>query len=157
MLAPGPHWPHFEDSVVGAGGCRLHGMNLEQLCRHRMLCWTAAPWSAQDSLRICPKQPANSSGHRGVILEALQAAGTSWDPVALCDRMDCSTPGLPVHHQHPELAQTHVHRHPTISSSAVPFSFCLQSFPASRSFPMSQYFVSGAKVLDLELQHQSFQ
>ena len=27
----------------------------------------------------------------------------------LCDPMDCSTPGFPVHHQHPELAQTHVH------------------------------------------------
>ena len=29
--------------------------------------------------------------------------------------------------------------HPTISSSVVPFSFCLQSFPASGSFPMSQF------------------
>ena len=28
----------------------------------------------------------------------------------LCDPMDCSTPGLPVHHQLPEFAQTHVHR-----------------------------------------------
>ena len=28
----------------------------------------------------------------------------------LCDPMDCSTPGFPVHHQHPELAQTHVHQ-----------------------------------------------
>ena len=28
----------------------------------------------------------------------------------LCDPTDCSTPGLPVHHQLPELAQTHVHR-----------------------------------------------
>ena len=28
----------------------------------------------------------------------------------LCDPMDCSTPGLPVHHQLPEHAQTHVHR-----------------------------------------------
>ena len=28
----------------------------------------------------------------------------------LCNPMDCSTPGLPVHHQLPELAQTHVHR-----------------------------------------------
>ena len=28
----------------------------------------------------------------------------------LCDSMDCSTPGLPVHHQLPELAQTHVRR-----------------------------------------------
>jgi len=32
--------------------------------------------------------------------------------------------------------------HPTISSSFVPFSFCLQSFPASGSFPMSQLFAS---------------
>ena len=40
----------------------------------------------------------------------------------------------------------------TISSSMAPFSFCLQSFPASGSFPGSQLFTSG-----LELQHQSFQ
>jgi len=32
---------------------------------------------------------------------------------------------------------------PTISSSVVPFSSCLQSFPASESFPMSQFFASG--------------
>ena len=32
--------------------------------------------------------------------------------------------------------------HPTISSSVIPFSFCLQSFPASRSFPVSQFFAS---------------
>ena len=35
--------------------------------------------------------------------------------------------------------------HPTISSSAVPFSSCLQSFPASGSFPMSQFFTSGSQ------------
>ena len=35
--------------------------------------------------------------------------------------------------------------HPTISSSVVPFSPCLQSFPASRSFPMSQLFASGGQ------------
>ena len=35
--------------------------------------------------------------------------------------------------------------HPTISSSAVPFSFCLQSFPASGSFLMSQFFASGGQ------------
>ena len=33
--------------------------------------------------------------------------------------------------------------HPTISFSVVPFSYCLQSFPASGSFPMSQFFPSG--------------
>ena len=47
--------------------------------------------------------------------------------------------------------------HPTISSSVVPFSSCLQSFPASGSFQMSQFFTSGAKILEFQLQHQSFQ
>ena len=35
--------------------------------------------------------------------------------------------------------------HPTISSAVVPFSSCPQSFPASRSFPMSQPFTSGGQ------------
>ena len=35
--------------------------------------------------------------------------------------------------------------HPTISSSVVPFSSCLQSFPALGSFPMIQFFASGSK------------
>ena len=35
--------------------------------------------------------------------------------------------------------------HPTISSSVTPFSFCLQYFPASESFPVSQLFVSGGQ------------
>ena len=35
--------------------------------------------------------------------------------------------------------------HPTISSSVVPFSSCLRSFPASGSFPVSQFFASGGQ------------
>ena len=35
--------------------------------------------------------------------------------------------------------------HPTISSSVIPFSSCLQSFPASGSFPMSWFFTSGGR------------
>ena len=67
--------------------------------------------------------------------------------LTLYDPMECSTPGFPVLHQFPELAQTHVHQwcHPTISSSVVPFSFCLQSFPASGSFLMIQLFASGGQ------------
>ena len=67
----------------------------------------------------------------------------------LCDPMNHSTPGLPVHHQLPESTQTHVHRvsgaiqpaHPPV----VPFSSCPQSFPASGSFPISQPFASGGQ------------
>ena len=47
--------------------------------------------------------------------------------------------------------------HPTISSSVVPFSSCLQSFPASGSFQMDQLFIPVAKVFEFQLQHQSFQ
>ena len=47
--------------------------------------------------------------------------------------------------------------HPTISSSVVPFSSRLQSFPAPGSFPMSQFFSSGGQIMEFQLQHQSFQ
>ena len=47
--------------------------------------------------------------------------------------------------------------HPAISSSAVPFSSCLQSFPAWGSFQICQFFASGGLVLEFQLQHQSFQ
>ena len=63
--------------------------------------------------------------------------------LTLCDPIDRSTPGLPVHHQLPEFTQTH--GHPTISSSAVPFSSCPQSFPPSGSFQMSKLFASGGQ------------
>ena len=51
--------------------------------------------------------------------------------------MNCSMPGLPVHHQLPESTQTHVHRVGDAiqpSHPLVPFSSCPQSFPASESF-----------------------
>ena len=55
----------------------------------------------------------------------------------LCNPMNCSMPGLPVHHQLPESTPCPLCRwcHPTISSSVIPFSSCPQSFPASGSFP----------------------
>ena len=69
-----------------------------------------------------------------------QSCQTLWDP------MDCGTPGFPVLHHLPKLAQTHVHWvGPTISSFVVSFFSCLQSFPASRSFPRSQFFASGGQ------------
>ena len=51
-----------------------------------------------------------------------------------------STPGV-----HPNPCPLSLWCHPTISSSVVPFSSCLQSFPASRSFSMSQFFASGGQ------------
>ena len=81
--------------------------------------------------------------------------------VALCDPMDCSMPGFPVHHQLPELAQTHVHRvgdaiqpsHP-LSSPSPPALNLLQHQDLSQWVsPLYQV----ARVLELPLQHQFFQ
>ena len=67
--------------------------------------------------------------------------------LTLCDSMDCSMPGSPVLHCLPEFAQIHVLEwcYLTISSSTSPCSFCLQFFPASGSFPVSQLFASGGQ------------
>ena len=59
--------------------------------------------------------------------------------------MNCSTPGLPVHHQVPNSCPLSWWCHPTISSSVVRFSSCPQSFPTSRSFQMSQLFAWGGQ------------
>ena len=59
----------------------------------------------------------------------------------LCNPVDCSTPGF-VDLYHP---WSMLKLHPDISFSAVPFSFCLQSFPASESFLISQLFASGCQ------------
>ena len=79
----------------------------------------------------------------------------------LCDPMDCSTPGFSVHHQLPEPTQTHVHR----VSDAIQPSQPLSSH-SSPTFNLSQHqglfkWVTSShqvtKVLEFQLQHQSFQ
>ena len=80
---------------------------------------------------------------------------------ALCDPMDCSTPGLPVYHQLPELAQTYLHwvsnaiqpAHPLSSPS--PPAFNLSQNQGLFQWVSSSYQV--AKALEFQLQHQSFQ
>ena len=68
--------------------------------------------------------------------------------------MDCSTPGLPVHYQLPEITQIHVHwvsdsiqpSHPLSLPSPPALSIrASPPFPASGSFQMSQLFVSGSQ------------
>ena len=69
--------------------------------------------------------------------------------LTLCDPIDCSTPGFPVHHQLPKLANfaclSSRWCHATFSPSVIPFYFCLQSFSSIRVFAMSQVFASGGQ------------
>ena len=79
----------------------------------------------------------------------------------LCDSMNRSTPGLPVHHQYPEPTQTHVH---WVSDAIQPSNPLL--FPSPPALNLSQHqglfqWVSSshqvAKVLEFQLQHQFLQ
>ena len=82
--------------------------------------------------------------HNG-IFSLIQFSSVTQSCLTLCDPMDCSTPGLRVHPPLLVFTQTHVHcvsdaiqpSHPV-----VPISSCLQSFPASGSFPTSHFLLS---------------
>ena len=66
----------------------------------------------------------------------------------LCNPIYDSTPGFPVLHYPPVCSNSCPSSqwcHPTTSSSVVPFSFRLQSFPTSESFQMSHLFTSGGQ------------
>ena len=106
------------------------GSSVHEILQARILEWVAMPFS-----RGCSR-PRHQT----------QVSVTKSCP-SLCNPVDCSTPSFPVLHYLLEFIQTHVHRvgdsHPTISYSVIPFSSCLQCFPASGSFPMSQFFTSG--------------
>ena len=82
-------------------------------------------------------------------IPSVQFSSVAQSCPTLCDPMNCSTPGLPVHHQLPEFTQTQRLSsqwcHPAISSSVIPFSACPQPLPASETFPMSQVFASGGQ------------
>ena len=86
--------------------------------------------------------------HPSVQFSSVQFISVAQSCRTLCYPMICSTPGLPVHHQHPEFTQSHVHRVSDAiqpSHPVVPFSSCPQSLPASESFSMSQLFPWGGQ------------
>ena len=79
----------------------------------------------------------------------------------LCEPMNCGTPGLPVHHQLPEFTQTHVH---WVSDAIQPSHPLLSPSPPALNPSQHQglfKWVSSshqvAKILEFQLQHQSFQ
>ena len=92
---------------------------------------------------------------------SVQFSSVTQSCLTLCDPMNRSTPGLPVHHQLPESTQTHVHwvgdaiqpSHP-LSSPSLP-AFNLSQHQGLFQWVSSSHQV--AKVLEFQLQHQSFQ
>ena len=125
---------------------------------------------------VCPlreedKRRVEASWWEGLALEKTgscfgeqghaQFSSVTQSCLTLCDPMDCSMPGLPVHPQLPKFTQTHVHWVGDVIQPSHPLSF-----PSPPAFNLSQLqglfkWVSSshqvAKVLEFQLQHQSFQ
>ena len=84
-----------------------------------------------------------------------QLCPTLWDP------MNCSMPGLPVHHQLPEVTQTHIHRARDAIQPSHPGSSPSPPAPNTAQHQSLFQWVNSlheaAKVLEFQLQHQSFQ
>ena len=95
------------------------------------------------------------------IYSSVQFSLVSQSCLTLCDSMDCSTSGLPVHHQLLEFTQTHVHwvgdaiqpSHPLPSPSPPTFNFAQHQ----GLFQWVSFLHQVARVLAFQLQHQSFQ
>ena len=100
-------------------------------------------------------QPALQSNSHPYVTTGKTVSSVAQSCPTLCDPMNCSTPGLPVHHQLPEFTQTHVHR----VSDAIQPSHPLSS-PSPPAFNLSQHqglfrWISSsyqvAKVLEFQL------
>ena len=89
--------------------------------------------------------------------QSVQFSSVAQSCPVLCDPMDCSTPGFPVHHQLLESAQTHVHQvgdaiqpsHPLSSPSPPAFNLSQHQGLFKRVSSLHQV----AKVLEFQLQH----
>ena len=81
-------------------------------------------------------------------MSSVQFSSVAQSCPTLCDPMNCSTPGLPVHHWLPYSPKLMSIESVIPSSHLIlcrPFSSCPQSLPASESFPMSQLFTWGGQ------------
>ena len=128
-------------------------------CRRHKRCGFSSqvgkiPWHMAIHTSILAWIIPQTEEHGGLQSIGLQRVGHNWSYLThtcsvtkscltLCDPMYCSPPGLPVPYHLMEFAQVHVR--PTISSSIAHFCSCLQFFPASGSFPMSQLFAWGGQ------------
>ena len=94
------------------------------------------------------------------ILKSFQFSSVTQSCLTLCNPMDCSMPGLPVHQQLPEFTQVHVH---WVSEAIQPSHTLSSSSPAPNPSQHQCLFQwvspsnQAAKVLEFQLQHQSFQ
>ena len=127
---------------------------------------TVTIWHSNTTLKYISLPPKNENLYSHActptfIMASFQFTSFTQSCLTLCDPMDCSMPGLPVHYQLLEFTQTHVHwvsdaiQPPHPLSSLSPPAFSLSQHQGLFQWVSSLHQV--AKVLEFQLQHQSFQ
>ena len=117
-----------------------------------------AKWLSEEALQIAVKgREVKSKGEKE---RPIQFSSVTQSCPNLCDPMTHSTPGLPVHHQLLELTQTHVH---WVSDAIQPSHPLSSPSPPAPNLSQDQCIFQWvnsshevAKVLEFQLQHQSF-
>ena len=118
--------------------------------------WTRlSNWTTTFSFYILP----NWEDFQSVLWVLSQFSSVAQSCLTLCNPMDCSTPGFPVHHQFLEFAQTHVHWVCDAIQPSYPLSSPSPALSLSQHQGLFQWVNSSqevAKVLAFQFQHQSF-
>ena len=124
--------------ILGCGICRLGGpfyirsFYIRNLKIHGCLC----PQGTLES---------NCPGYRGVIISSFKSLSRVWLFATPWTAAHQASLSISKSRSLYKLMSVESMTHPAISSSVICFSSCLQSFPASGSFPMSQFFTSGGQ------------
>ena len=125
----------------------VYHFQYECMCIHLQACASIC-----DCAFLFPGSPIGS---------IVQFSSVTQSCLTLCDPMNCSMPGLPVHHQLPEFIQTRIHR---VGDAIQPSHSLLSPSPPTTNPSQHQglfQWVSSshgvAKVLEFQVQHQSFQ
>ena len=155
--APGPRrkeqWPHKRLSQA----CLWVSGSLQWRRGLVVACWWAGGTECSSTYMGSFERGHHYLHYLHHSFSSVQSLSRVW----LCNPLDCSTPGLPVHHQLPELPQTHVHW----VGDAIQPSHPLSS-PSPPAFNLSQHqglfqwvgsSIQLAKVLEILPQHQSLQ
>ena len=108
---------------------------------NQMYYWYEQIWVSWMEHQTRHNIPLSQSLIPSKAFRSVQFSSVAQSCPTLCDHMDCSMPGLPVHHQLLEFIQTQCPLswwcHAMTSCSVIPFTSCLQSFPASGAFQTS--------------------
>ena len=152
---------HFSLSCTGEG----HGNPLQCSClehpKDRGAWWAAIYGVAQSRTRL--KWPGSSSSRKpyALVTGSVQFSSVAQSCPTLCDPMNRSIPGLPVHHKLPEFTQTHLHWVGDAIQPCHPLSSPSPPAPnPSQHQSLFQWVNSShevAKILEFQLQHHSLQ